>query len=252
MVSPLLGPRIWAPAACFREVSRFCGALRQARKASIAARSLSRRAVELLPGAGDFRLIAGGPLPERRDRLQQIAAERGERIIDPRRGGREHGARGQAVALEPTQGQRQHALGNAADRAPQLIEAHRTGTEPRHHQDRPLVADPGQHVTDGAAVGGQSIVPRFHRCALLCAFPIVTYVAPVTYHNRGFQPCPSPPSPSSSARTARNRSTANMPRRWSSSAPTNSTPPSSASTTCRCTTRITKPITAPRGRASRT
>jgi len=63
---------------------------------------------------------------------------------------------------------------NAADRAPQLIEAHRARAEPRHHQDRPLVADPGQHVADGAAIGGQMRVSRFHRCSLLPALRVVT------------------------------------------------------------------------------
>src|SRR5580698_4800831 len=101
MVSPLLGPRIWAPAVCCREASRFCGALRQARSALTAATpALGRCAVELLPGAGDFRLIAHGPFPECRDRLQQIAAERGQRIVDPRRDGREYRAGDQAVTLE--------------------------------------------------------------------------------------------------------------------------------------------------------
>src|SRR5579862_7091370 len=44
-------------------------------------------AVELRAGLGDFRLIAQRPGAERRDRLQQVAAERGQRIIDPRRNG---------------------------------------------------------------------------------------------------------------------------------------------------------------------
>src|SRR5947208_1967756 len=39
--------------------------------------------------------------------------------------------------------------------------------EPRHHQNRPFVADPRQHVADRAAVRGQMLVSRFHRCAFL-------------------------------------------------------------------------------------
>src|SRR5580700_11293234 len=58
-------------------------------------------AVELLARAGDLRLIADRPRPERGDRGQQIASKRGERVIDARRDGREYRARDQPVALEP-------------------------------------------------------------------------------------------------------------------------------------------------------
>ena len=57
--------------------------------------------------------------------FKQIAAERGQRVIDPRRNGRERRACDQAVAFETAQRQRQHALRNAADRPPQLVEAQR-------------------------------------------------------------------------------------------------------------------------------
>src|SRR5262245_147308 len=41
--------------------------------------------VELFARAGDLRLVADRPGAERRYRIEQIAAERGQRIIDPRR-----------------------------------------------------------------------------------------------------------------------------------------------------------------------
>src|ERR1700757_3571886 len=75
--------------------SSFCGTLKQAQKALSAA--LSRGfagfvacgdAVEPLAGACDLQLVAGSPLAERRDRDQEIAAKRGQRIVDPRRNGR--------------------------------------------------------------------------------------------------------------------------------------------------------------------
>src|SRR5579862_5124861 len=209
-------------------------------------------AVELRAGLGDFRLIAQRPGAERRDRLQQVAAERRERIIDARRDGRKHRARHQTVALEPAQRQGQHALRDAADRAPQLVEAQRAVAKPADHQNRPFVADPGQDVADGAAIGGQILVPRFHRCALLCLFLVVTYLALVTHSHRGIQPCPSPRSPSSSDRTARNRSTASLPKRSQSSARRDLIRTLYGSTICRCSTRTMKRIFPRKWPASRT
>src|SRR5271169_5176622 len=83
---------------------------------------LFRRAIELFAGAGDLCLVADRPIAKRRDRRQQVAPERREFIIDPRRNRREHRAGDEAIAFEPAQGQGQHALRNAADRAAQLIE----------------------------------------------------------------------------------------------------------------------------------
>src|ERR1700689_1416700 len=143
--------------------------------------------IEALAGAGDFRLVADRPGAQRGDGLQKIAAERRELIVDPRRNGGKYRAGDQPVAFQPAQGEGEHALRNAADGATQLIEAHGAWAEPRDDEDRPLVADPGQHVADGAAVGGQMRVSWFHGCAFLQEPRIVTYLALVTNSTRGLQ-----------------------------------------------------------------
>src|SRR5271163_3931849 len=144
--------------------------------------------VELLARGGDFRLIADRPVAERRNRVEKVAPKRRQLIVDPRRHRRKDGARDQSVALQPAQGQRQHTLRNAADGAAQFVEAARALAEQRHDEDRPFVADPRQDVADGAAIGGQILVPWFHQCALLCLSYMVTYLALVTNYNRGIQP----------------------------------------------------------------
>src|SRR5436190_19875272 len=125
------------------------------------------RAVELVAGAGDLGLVAQRPVAKRGDRLQQIAPEGGQGIFNARRNGGKHGAGNEAVALQATQSQGQHPLRDAADRTAQFVKSQRTAAEPRHHQNRPFVADPRQHVADRAAVRGQMLVSRFHRCAFL-------------------------------------------------------------------------------------
>jgi DNA polymerase III alpha subunit len=82
-------------------------------------------AVELFARAGDFFLVTDRPIAERRDRLQQIAPERGKLVIDPWRNRRENRAGDQAVAFEPAQCQGQHALRDTADRAAQFVKTQR-------------------------------------------------------------------------------------------------------------------------------
>src|ERR1700744_5400493 len=77
--------------------------------------------VKMSAGLGNLRLVADGPRAERRNRVQQIAAERCQRIINPRGNGRKYSAGNEPIALKAAQGQGQHALGDAADGAPQLI-----------------------------------------------------------------------------------------------------------------------------------
>src|SRR5262249_45642454 len=120
------------------------------------------------------------PVAEGGHRLQQIAPERGQAVFDPRRNGGKYAARNQPVTFEATQCQRQHALGNAADRPAQFVKPQRSAAKPRHHQNRPLVADPGEHVAHRAAVRGQMLVSRFHGCAFLAGCLWVTYLALVT------------------------------------------------------------------------
>src|SRR5437588_8496313 len=133
------------------------------------------RAVKLLARAGDLCLIAKCPIAERRDWFQQIAPERGQSIVDAWRNYRKHRARDQSVALEPAQGQGQHALRDATDRTPQFIEPQGTAAELGDHKHRPFVADTSQHIADRAAVGRQMLVSRFHSYVFLPDRPRVTY-----------------------------------------------------------------------------
>src|ERR1700761_3935220 len=87
--------------------SSFCGPLKQAQEAFSGGASRGfagfvacGNAVEPLAGARDLQLVAGGPFAERRDRNQEIAAKRGQRIVDPRRNGRKYRAGDQPVAFE--------------------------------------------------------------------------------------------------------------------------------------------------------
>src|SRR5262249_55198431 len=137
-------------------------------------------AVDWRGGVGNLALVAQCPVAERGHRLQQIAPERSQAVFDPRRNGGKYAARNQPVTFEATQRQRQHALRNAADRPAQFVEPQRSAAKPRHHQNRPLVADPGEHVAHRAAVRGQMLVSRFHGCAFLAGSLWVTYLALVT------------------------------------------------------------------------
>src|SRR4029079_16744490 len=93
-------------------------------------------------------------------------------------------AEDKAVAFEPAKCELQHALGNTADRAPQLVEAERPVAEPGNDQHRPFVAAPGEHVADLAAIRRQMRVTGFHRCAFLHAACPGTYLASVINLNQ--------------------------------------------------------------------
>ena len=80
------------------------------------------RVIPLLRGA-DAVDVLDRPVSERLDRFAQADAEFGQFVINPRRDGRGDGAGEEAVAFEAAQAQRQHALGNAIDRAFEFGEA---------------------------------------------------------------------------------------------------------------------------------
>src|SRR6516225_1471110 len=189
-------------------------------------------AVELVAGADDLGLVAQRPISKRRNRLQQIASERGQAIFDPRRNGGEDGAGDQTVAFEPAQRQRQHALRNAADRTAQFVKAQRPAAEPRHHQNRPLVADAREHVAHGAAINGQMLVSRFHGCAYL-AGPLGHLFAPSYDLSLGDSTMlDSTHLPRIAVIVGSNRRDSinrKLPRRWSGLAPGSSTQASPAS-----------------------
>ena len=92
------------------------------------------------------------PLAQRFHRLPQPTSEIGQFVIDPRRNGREHGARDQAVALKSAQRQGQHPLRDAADHALDLVEAPRAVAEQHDDEHAPFVADPRQYRRDPAAI----------------------------------------------------------------------------------------------------
>jgi hypothetical protein len=60
-------------------------------------------------------------------------------------------------------------LRDPADFAFQLVEAHRSHSEATDDEDGPLVSDPRQYTTDGAAITGVTNVTLFHLRAFLRA-----------------------------------------------------------------------------------
>src|SRR6185503_17836957 len=112
------------------------------------------RAIESLPRGLDHGAVLPRPQPNAADRFEQRAAELGQLVFHLRRDGREYGAGDEPVALQAPQGERQHALRDRAERATDFVEAPRTLTELDDNQNGPLVADPGQHLADRAAILG--------------------------------------------------------------------------------------------------
>jgi hypothetical protein len=108
--------------------------------------------IKIVPRALDLRQMRERPFAERHHWHREPAPEIGQLVIDPRRDGRKHRARHQAVALQPAQGQRQHPLRDAVDHALQLIEAARSVAQQHDDQHAPFVADPRQHRGHAAAV----------------------------------------------------------------------------------------------------
>jgi len=100
------------------------------------------------------------PERQRHHRFQQCSCERGQLVIDAwRDGGRDH-ARDQAIALQATQRQRQHALRNAVDRPTQLTEPFRAVAQHRDDQNTPFVADTAEYLAyGGTGVIRQTLVP---------------------------------------------------------------------------------------------
>src|SRR5262249_46699380 len=103
----------------------------------------------------------------------------------------------QAVALQPTQGQREHALADALDLPAELGEALGAAAEQLDHQQRPLVAQPVEHLTDlaglalldlgrpapGSAVLASLDVTGYRRCAAFHRSPPCLKIGPVTRGN---------------------------------------------------------------------
>ena len=84
--------------------------------------------------------MSARPQTERLHGLPQGAAELGQLVIDPRRSGGEDSPRHQAVALQPTQREREHPLRNTADHALDLIKMLRAIAEQDDDEHGPLVA----------------------------------------------------------------------------------------------------------------
>src|SRR6266545_616620 len=74
------------------------------------------------PGGVDVGQVLVGPLHEAADRVEQGAAHRRERVVDPGRDGRVHRAGDEPVAFQPAQGDGEHALADAVDYAAQVAE----------------------------------------------------------------------------------------------------------------------------------
>src|SRR5579871_911499 len=98
--------------------------------------------VELGLRALDFLHVVVRPLRERAERTAEGAAERRELVLHARLNLRVDGPLHQSVALEVAQRLRQHLLRDAADHAPQLVEAAVLSLgQDADNQRRPLVGD---------------------------------------------------------------------------------------------------------------
>jgi len=86
--------------------------------------SCSTSGVEHISGLKDGRAVLSCPVGHRRQGVAKSATELRELVVNPWRNRRIYGARNQAVAFEPTQREREHALGDVLDRVAQLVEAH--------------------------------------------------------------------------------------------------------------------------------
>src|SRR5205823_2214424 len=95
--------------------------------------------------------IVERPLREAGDRLLQRMAKLGQCIIDARRNAWRDGPADETVALEVAQCERQHALRNAGNFAPELVETPRPLAERRDDKHGPFVADPRQQGADRPA-----------------------------------------------------------------------------------------------------
>src|SRR5215471_657282 len=76
---------------------------------------------EFLARGKHRRSMLHGPVVERSKRHHQIPAELRELVVHTRRDRRKHRTRDEAVALELLQRQREHALGDTFDGAPDLV-----------------------------------------------------------------------------------------------------------------------------------
>lgn len=92
------------------------------------------------------------PSCERHDGDEQGTPGPCQSVIHPRRSRRCHGPSDQRVALEAAQRQREHPLRDSIDRTPKLVEPQRTIAKDGNDENAPFVADPFEHVANGAIV----------------------------------------------------------------------------------------------------
>jgi hypothetical protein len=76
--------------------------------------------IKELLGPLNRRTMRPGPLRNSTQRLSQGSSEIGQLVFDSWRDGRVHGTRHESIALESTQSQCQHTLGDSIDGAPDL------------------------------------------------------------------------------------------------------------------------------------
>jgi len=109
-------------------------------------------AVEAVAGGLELVDVAGDPEPEGQDVLEEFDAKRGDGVLDARGDFHEHGAGGEAVALELAEGFGEGFLADAFDLLEDAGEAQGCagGGENVHDPTRPFVGD----VSDEGAGGG--------------------------------------------------------------------------------------------------
>src|SRR6185437_8561679 len=118
--------------------------------------------------------VSVGPAHQRPRGIEERGAERGERVLDPRRYHRVHGAADDPVPFQPAQRHRQHPLAHPVDAAFQAGKALRPVTEVEDHLQRPFVADALKDLPDPASAHDIAIschgylrVTKARRCAVL-------------------------------------------------------------------------------------
>src|ERR1700722_10164704 len=110
------------------------------------------------PGRSNLTTMPLRPVHQTTDRLEQGRAQFGERVFHLRWHDGVHRAVHQAVALELAKGEGQHALADSVYFSPKLAEPLRASVEHGNHQDRPLVANPIQYLTNLDRLGGIAAV----------------------------------------------------------------------------------------------
>lgn len=101
--------------------------------------------------------VLDSPLPERRNRDQEVAAKIGKGVVNTRLSSGGNGTADKPVTLQVSEAQCEHTLGNAADDPLNFIEPSGPLSEPLNDQDTPFVANTAQYAADRPTIIGAKI-----------------------------------------------------------------------------------------------